>query len=70
MILRTCHAKTAEASRTITLGAATLHEGDLLTLDGNAGVIYQGAAQTEIEYPVELLARLESLRHGAANAQA
>jgi pyruvate,orthophosphate dikinase len=39
-----------------------MHEGDLLTLDGNEGAIYAGVAQTEIEYPTELLARLEALR--------
>jgi len=55
-----------EASRTITLGAATLHEGDLLTLDSNGGAIYEGAAQTEIEYPMDLVSRLELLRQGAA----
>ena len=51
-----------EVARTIRLGATTLREGDLLTLDGNEGRIYGGAAQTEIDYPVELLARLKSLR--------
>lgn len=58
-----------EVSRTITLGEATLHEGDLVTLDGNSGSIYEGAAQIEIEYRVELLSRLESLRQGAAKPQ-
>lgn len=51
-----------EDARTITLGETTLHEGDLLTLDGNEGTLYAGAIHTEIEYPLELLARLESLR--------
>ena len=51
-----------EATRTIRIGATTLHEGDLLTLDGNEGAIYAGAVQTGIEYPQALLARLESLR--------
>ncbi len=50
-----------EAARTIRLGHTTLHEGDLLTLDGNEGVIYAGAARTEIEYPEALLARLAAL---------
>ena len=55
-----------DVARTIRIGAATFHEGDLLTLDGNEGAIYAGAAQTEIEYPGGLLARLDSLRraHG------
>ena len=51
-----------EAARTVTIGEVTLHEGDMLTLDGNGGAIYQGAAQTSIEYPEELLSRLASLR--------
>jgi pyruvate,orthophosphate dikinase len=55
-----------EASRTVRLGRTTLHEGDLLTLDGNGGALYAGAVQTEIEYPMELLSRLESLRQRVA----
>ena len=51
-----------EATRTIKIGNTTLHEGDMLTLDGNEGALYALAVETEIEYPVELLARLESLR--------
>ena len=56
------------AARLIRIGAATFHEGDQLTLDGNEGAVYAGAAQTEIEYPRELLARLDTLRQ-AASAQ-
>ena len=55
-----------ETSRTVRLGRTTLHEGDLLTLDGNGGALYAGAVQTEIEYPMELLSRLESLRQRVA----
>jgi len=51
-----------EDARTITLGDTRLHEGELLTLDGNEGALYAGAVHTEIEYPSELLARLELLR--------
>jgi pyruvate,orthophosphate dikinase len=51
-----------EAARTITLGDRTLPEGELLTLDGNEGVFYAGAAQIEIGYPEELLARIDLLR--------
>lgn len=51
-----------EATRTIKIGDTTLHEGDMLTLDGNEGTLYALAVETEIEYPVELLARLQSLR--------
>jgi pyruvate,orthophosphate dikinase len=39
-----------------------LHEGELITLDGNEGVFYAGAARIEIRYPEELLARLDALR--------
>lgn len=51
-----------EAARSIQVGTTTLHEGDLITLDGNEGVFYTGAAQVEIRYPEELLARLNALR--------
>lgn len=51
-----------ETARTIQIGDTILHEGELLTLDGNEGVLYAGAAHIEIEYPEDLLARLESLR--------
>lgn len=50
-----------EAARTLSFGAVTLHEGDVITLDGNEGSIYQGAANTVAEEPVELLARLAQL---------
>lgn len=53
-----------EAARRITLAGRTLAEGDWLTLDGNTGAIYAGAIQTELEYPVDLLERLEALRRG------
>jgi pyruvate,orthophosphate dikinase len=49
-------------ARTVTIGTATFHEGDVLTLDGNAGLIYAGAAQTELHYPDDLLGRLAALR--------
>jgi hypothetical protein len=42
-------------------GCRILHEGDFLTLDGNEGALYSGAVQTELEYPINLLSRLESL---------
>ena len=50
-----------EIARTIKFGDTILHEGDLMTLDGNEGTLFAGAAQTEIKYPMELLARLKSL---------
>jgi pyruvate,orthophosphate dikinase len=51
-----------ESARTLQVGATTLHEADPITLDGNEGVFYDGAAQVEIKYPEELLARLEAMR--------
>ena len=54
-----------EASRTVTIGRTTLHEGDVVTLDGNDGALYAGSAKTRIEYPMELLSRLASLRQCA-----
>jgi pyruvate,orthophosphate dikinase len=51
-----------EVAGCIQIGDRTLQVGDLLTLDGNEGAIYAGAAQTELEYPEALLARLELLR--------
>ncbi len=51
-----------EAARCIQVGDTTLQEGDLLTLDGNEGVVFAGAARTEIDYPHALLARLARLR--------
>jgi len=51
-----------ETARTIQVAGATLHEGELITLDGNQGVFYAGAAQVEFRYPDEVLARLDALR--------
>jgi pyruvate,orthophosphate dikinase len=62
--------KIDEAARTITIGSTTFHEGDVLTLDGNGGGIYAGAAQTELHYPDDLLGRLAALRHHGEEATA
>ena len=51
-----------ETTRTVRIGATTLHEGDLLTLDGNDGAFYAGALETRSEPPRELLAQLDALR--------
>ena len=51
-----------ETARAIKVGDITVQEGVVLTLDGNEGVFYAGAAEFEIEYPEDLLARLDSLR--------
>jgi pyruvate, orthophosphate dikinase len=59
-----------EAARTIAVGGKTLREGQMLTLDGNEGVFYAGAAQVEIEYPEALLARLDALRSRNATSPA
>jgi pyruvate,orthophosphate dikinase len=42
------------------------HSGEPITLDGNEGVFYAGAARVEIGYPEELLARLDALRQREA----
>jgi pyruvate, orthophosphate dikinase len=60
--------QTDEKSRTVAIGHRTLREGDLLTLDGNEGALYAGAVQTELVYPIDLVARLESLRQGSASS--
>jgi pyruvate,orthophosphate dikinase len=52
-----------ETARSIRIGDTTLQEGDLITLDGNAGLIYAGVIQVETRYPEELMVRLEMLRH-------
>lgn len=57
-----------EAARTIRIGEVSLHEGDLITLDGNDGLVYAGAAQVEPRYPEDLLARLQALRQRATKA--
>lgn len=54
-----------EAARTIRIGEVTLREGDLITLDGNDGLVYAGAAKVEPHYPEDLLARLQALRQRA-----
>ena len=51
-----------EAARTLRIGETTLHEGDLLTLDGNDGSVYAGAVHTTGEPLVDLLGRLARLR--------
>ena len=54
-----------ETARTLQVGDTALHEGELISLDGNEGVFYAGAANVEIRYPEELIARLDALRqHG------
>jgi pyruvate,orthophosphate dikinase len=51
-----------DVSRTVRFGASSLREGEVITLDGNDGTVYEGAAQVKIDYPKELLRRLGALR--------
>ncbi len=51
-----------EVARTVRVGDTVVNEGGLITLDGNEGVFYAGAAQVEVTYPEALLERLETLR--------
>ncbi len=44
------------------LGDIEFAEGEVITLDGNAGAVYEGAAKTVREPLAELLARLQNLR--------
>jgi pyruvate,orthophosphate dikinase len=51
-------------SGSVRFGAVSLREGDVITLDGNDGTVYAGAARVVIEYAEDLLARLGALRAG------
>ncbi len=51
-----------EAARTLRLGETTLHEGDVLTLDGNDGSVYAGAVHTATLSLKVLQDRLARLR--------
>ncbi|PXW98695.1 pyruvate phosphate dikinase [Sphaerotilus hippei] len=57
-----------EGTRTIRIAQTTLHEGDLLTLDGNEGLFYAGPMTLELECPQDLLERLETLRQHTPGA--
>ncbi|MFN3984803.1 MAG: PEP/pyruvate-binding domain-containing protein [Rhodocyclaceae bacterium] len=57
-----------EDARTITLGGQTLREGAWLTLDGNEGAVYAGAANLVEFVPEGLLARLDRLHSGSGLA--
>jgi len=56
------------ARRTVRIGAHTLVEGERLTLDGNTGAIFEGAARTVQEAPRDLLQGLDVLRAAAPAA--
>ncbi|MFN2331842.1 MAG: PEP/pyruvate-binding domain-containing protein [Halomonas sp.] len=51
-----------EPLRGLAFGDRQLKEGDILTLDGNEGIIYFGEARVEEQVPHELLKRLARLR--------
>ena len=51
-----------ETERTLQIGETTLHEGDLLTLDGNEGGVYAGSVHTAVEPLLDLQGRLKHLR--------
>ena len=55
------------AQRVVHIGEHIFAEGELLTLDGNSGAIYEGAARTVLDAPHEILQRLTHLR-GQAQA--
>ena len=55
-------------ARTLTLAGRLLHEGALITLDGNEGTIYLGATKIVESVPQEILTRLEGLRCGQSMA--
>lgn len=56
------------ARQTIRFGDTALHEGDVVTLDGNDGAIYAGALQTVVEPFVDLQLRLKRLREPRVDA--
>lgn len=50
------------SARTVQIGSAVLHEGDVITLDGNDGAIYPGAVAAVMVPDEALLERLRTLR--------
>ena len=58
-----------DAGRSVTIGPDTFQEGDVITLDGNAGVIYRGAVRTVARIPEGLLQRLMALRATVTSLQ-
>ena len=57
-----------DVARTLQIGETTLHEGDLLTLDGNEGCLYAGAMHISVTPLTDLQARLKRLRTTATKA--
>ncbi|WP_231698364.1 PEP-utilizing enzyme [Ottowia caeni] len=52
-----------EAHRSVQIGQQELSEGDVITLDGNEGLVYAGMVATESVIDEDLLARLRTLRN-------
>ena len=55
-------------SRTLTLGSRTLAEGDVVTLDGESGLVYAGAVPVVEERPTHLLAAVEGWGNGRTSS--
>jgi pyruvate,orthophosphate dikinase len=51
-----------EASRRVRFGTLELKEGEVITLDGNEGLVYRGTVKVGVEKPVALLEQLARLR--------
>jgi len=55
-----------EAQRSVRIGERTFAEGDVITLDGNEGLVYAGQVATVSVVDEALLARLHALRKAAS----
>lgn len=55
-------------ARTATIGARTFAEGDEITLDGESGLVYAGAAEVIEERPSEAVAAVMAWRQGDGRA--
>jgi pyruvate,orthophosphate dikinase len=51
-----------EAMQACMLGSRALHEGDVITIDGDSGLIYAGRVDVVVDRPDEALAIIESWR--------
>jgi pyruvate,orthophosphate dikinase len=58
------------SARTVQIGRMLLHEGDVITLDGNEGAVYSGAVAAVLVPDEVLLERLQALRTSQAVAPA
>jgi hypothetical protein len=50
------------------MGARTFAEGDVITLDGESGLVYAGAVPTVTERPVKALEEIAGWRAAAAHS--